>query len=101
MAIKTMRGKSIDLSQIKEKQGTKVAVGNLKMNGFGDVLNDTGHVVKSHTQVIAEYNQAPQKAVKNVSLHELAVGDNQIMTPQEAAKALPAKERKRRITDSD
>lgn len=101
MAIKTIRGRSIDLSQIKEKQGKKVAVGNLKMNGFGDLLGESGKVIKTHNQIVSEYNQAPAKAVKNISLHDLAVADNQILSPLDAAKSLPSKDRKRKILDAD
>lgn len=98
MKVKTLRGKVLDLTKIVEKQGKKIAAGNAKMNGHGDKLGYGGKVVKQRQEYVAEYNQAPPKTVKNVSLHDLS---NQVMTPQEALKSLPAKERRKRLSDAD
>jgi hypothetical protein len=100
MKIKTLRGRTIDMTNIMSKHGKKRAIGNAKLNAQGDKLDKNGVVLKTHQQMRAEYNQASPKAVKNVPLHELT---KEIFTPAEAVKAHNLKNSKtpRKMSDSE
>lgn len=93
MRITTMRGKSIDLSIYLAKHKNKPALGNGKMNARGDKIDHTGKVVKPREHVLAEYNQANPKAVKNISIKDMIM-DQVILSPEDAVQSVKTEHKK-------
>lgn len=79
--IRTMRGKSLDVTAIQAKNETKVAIGNANMNARGDILGPGGKVKRKREEVAHEYHQNNPKAVRRVSLKE--VTPDVFLTPAE------------------
>jgi len=58
---RTASGKSLDMGELALKNETVRAVGNLKVNARGDLLDDNGNVISSKTaQTAYEYNNQVQ-----------------------------------------
>lgn len=91
--IRTMRGKSLDVTAIMAKNETKVAIGNANMNARGDIVGPGGKVTRRREEVAHEYHQNNPKAVRRVSLKE--VTPDVFLTPAEViaqAKALASQQ---------
>jgi hypothetical protein len=59
---RTANGKMLDMRALSLKNETVRAVGNMKVNARGDMLNDDNQVIRSKTaQVQKQYNQQVQK----------------------------------------
>jgi hypothetical protein len=69
--IKTMKGKTLDLTPIVAKNQNTVAIGNANMNARGDVLGPGGVIVKRREEVAQDYHNANPKAVRRVSLKDV------------------------------
>lgn len=52
---RTMRGKLIDMDQLRAKNELTPAVGNMKVNGRGDEIGPGGKIIRTREQVLAEY----------------------------------------------
>jgi hypothetical protein len=90
--VKTMKGKSLDVTPILTKNETKIAIGNANMNARGDILGPGGKILKRREEVAQEYHNQNPKAVRRVSLKE--VTPDTFLTPAEVmaqAKALAQK----------
>jgi len=65
---RTASGKSLDMGELALRNETVRAVGNLKVNARGDLLDDNGNVISSkNAQTAHEYNnqvQTPQQGTK-------------------------------------
>ena len=60
---KTAQGKSIDMGALRLQNEKVRAVGNMKVNARGDVVDDRGSVVNSKTeQVNRQYNRTHKKS---------------------------------------
>jgi hypothetical protein len=56
-AYKTARGKIIDMDKVKLANETVTAVGNMKVNARGDIVDDMNRVISKKTdQVQKQYN---------------------------------------------
>jgi len=69
--IKTMKGKTLDLTPILAKNQNTVAIGNANMNARGDILGTGGVIVKRREEVAQGYHNANPKAVRRVSLKDV------------------------------
>lgn len=59
---RTANGKTLDMRALALKNEQTRAVGNMKVNARGDMINDENRVVKSKTaQVQKQYNQQIRK----------------------------------------
>jgi hypothetical protein len=59
---RTANGKTLDMRALALKNEQTRAVGNMKVNARGDMINDENRVVKSKTaQVQKQYNQQIKK----------------------------------------
>ena len=59
---RTANGKTLDMRALALKNEQTRAVGNMKVNARGDMVNDENRVVKSKTaQVQKQYNQQIRK----------------------------------------
>lgn len=98
MRIKSMRGHEVDFSVYIAQNESKVAIGNAKMNSRGDIVAPNGTVLASREATTMAYHNTNKRAVKNVSLKNLA--GEVLMTPAQAmAASRPAP--KRKISDTD
>ena len=52
---KTMRGKSIDMDLLQQRNELTPAVGNVKVNARGDELGRGGKIVRSREEVLKDY----------------------------------------------
>lgn len=52
---RTMRGKVINMDQLREKHGLTPAVGNMKVNARGDELGKGGKIIRTREEVMADY----------------------------------------------
>jgi hypothetical protein len=69
--VKTMKGKTLDLTPIMAKNANVVAIGNANMNARGDVLGPGGVIVKRREEVAQDYHNSNPKAVRRVSLKDV------------------------------
>jgi len=59
---RTANGKMLDMRALALKNETVRAVGNMKVNARGDMVNDDNRVIRTKTaQVQKQYNQQVQK----------------------------------------
>jgi hypothetical protein len=115
MKVRTMRGHTLDMSQLISKNEKAIALGNASMNARGDILGARGEIVKRREQVAQEYYASNPKAVKQVALRDIS--SEVFVSPAEAAakhlpkldaapeakqsEAAPTPPRKRKIEDRD
>ena len=60
---KTAQGRTVDIGAIMTQNERTRAVGNMKVNARGDVVDDRGGVVNSKTaQVNRQYNRTHKKS---------------------------------------
>ena len=58
---KTAQGKTVDMGALRLKNEQTVAVGNMKVNARGDLLDDEGRVISTKVeQVNNQYNKQIQ-----------------------------------------
>lgn len=114
MRIRSMRGVEIDMAAIIAQNESTVAVGNANMNARGDVVGKHGEVLKTRDEIAQEYHQTNPKAVKTVSLKDvagevvdatMAKGSDKLditfADPAAAVAEIETKAKKRRIEDTD
>ena len=65
---KTAGGKTIDMAALSEQHKGNVAIGNMKVNGNGDVIGANGKVVQSAQSRVQEYNRNVSSTRETVSL---------------------------------
>lgn len=62
---KTAQGKSIDMGSLALQNENVRAVGNMKVNARGDLLDDNNNVIRSKTQEMSQqYRQQTNKQGK-------------------------------------
>ena len=120
MVNRTINGKPIDWDKIYKKNSQSIAAGNAKMNARGDIIGDSGKVIKTVEEIEEEYNDTNPNAVKHVSIKQDAIKNKQksdkqlkeqpeeqnFVSPsealQQATNSTPKrKSSKRKIEDSD
>lgn len=85
MRVISQRGEVLDIAKFIAANPELVAVGNAKMNARGDKIGPGGKIVKRREDIAAEYHSRNPKAVKQVSLKDLA---NEVLQPQQAVEVL-------------
>jgi hypothetical protein len=78
----SMRGVEVDFARYIAQHENDIAIGNGKMNARGDVIGRGGVIVKRREAIAAQYNKANPKAVRTVSLKDIA--GEVLPTPAEA-----------------
>ena len=53
---RTMNGKEIDLDQLRIKNESTLAVGNVRMNARGDELGPNGKIIRKREESSTEYH---------------------------------------------
>lgn len=91
MKVQSMRGEMVDFTKYLAQNEDAIAVGNAKMNARGDIVGPGGKVIKKREEIAAEYHRSNPKAVKQVSIKDLA--KEILPTPTEAVKAIREKKK--------
>jgi len=60
----SLRGKDIDMEKLNLQNELLPAVGNMKVNAWGDELGPGGKVVKTREQILQDYYASNPRAVK-------------------------------------
>lgn len=102
MHVKSLRGVSVDMGLMLAKHEESVAIGNASMNARGDIINQSGQIVKKREQISKEYYSKNPKAVgraSNVSLKDIS---GEVLTPAAAVQqARDEIKKKRKISESE
>ncbi|RYD67981.1 MAG: hypothetical protein EOP83_01730 [Verrucomicrobiaceae bacterium] len=88
MKTRSMKGEVVDFAYHMEKNADQPALGNALMNARGDQLDGRGNVVKTRSEIAAEYHRNA-KSVKQVSV--TALDAEMFQTPAEALAGLQAR----------
>jgi len=105
MRVRTAKGEVIDMSALSSRNSNTVALGNAGMNARGDIVDRSGHIVKSREVAVQEYYNSNPKAVSNnVSLRDLS--DEVSLTPAEVIERVDGPKKKaavakRKLIDMD
>lgn len=109
-AVRSMRGKVIDMARLAAENSHQIALGNANMNARGDILGHSGTVIKSREQMTRDYHTTNPKAVRQVALRDInrevfespaEVVARAQQQAKEAQEAQDARKTKRKITDTD
>ena len=84
---KSIRGKQINMEEIRNIHGGQRAIGNSNLNARGDVINSKGEIIKSRSDIIKAYNNNNPDAVRHVSLKD-RINSIPVMQPEELTSAL-------------
>lgn len=77
---KTNRGQSIDMDALLNANKSLPAVGNMKVNANGDIIDGTGQIIKKKEDRVREYyRDNPKSSTSGVSLK----GEQQKLQPDE------------------
>lgn len=83
---KSARGQEIDMAALTAANGSQKALGNVRMNAQGDILDQQGNIIKRRTQIVQDYYKNNPNGVKKVSLKPM--GEEVFETPAEALARL-------------
>lgn len=105
MAHRSIKGRMINMDEIRNSNGSKKALGNGNMNARGDIIKPTGEIVKTREQIIKDYNSSNPNAVRHVSLKD-KINSIPVMKADEVVKALNDMKKKqetkpRKLIDKD
>ena len=81
---RTMQGRMVDIEQLRAANEATPAVGNMKVNARGDVLGQSGQIVKPKAEVIKKYYEQPKGMADDRPARN-------IPAPRPQAKALETK----------
>ena len=59
-----MQGREIDLDQLRARNETTLAVGNVRVNARGDEIGPGGQIIRKREEVMAEYHAVHPDAVQ-------------------------------------
>jgi len=87
---RTMQGRMVDIEKLRSTNESVRAVGNMNVNGRGDVVGLGGTIVKSKESVMREYYEAPKGRTSDVPTRKISraprqtapVTENKVITPQ-------------------
>lgn len=100
MKVTTVKGRQIDIDALRKEQGNRIAVGNARMNGHGEILGRGGEVVKTQDQLTKEYYDANPKAAKAAPVALRDISDEVVVTPKQAIQALEAQRDEEKVKAS-
>lgn len=95
---KSARGQEIDITALTAANGQQKALGNVRMNAQGDILDQQGNVIKRRTQIVQDYYKNNPNGVKKVSLKPM--GEEVFQTPAEALASLQGKKPNAQLTNN-
>jgi hypothetical protein len=99
---RTMQGRMVDIEKLRATNEEVRAVGNMSVNARGDVVGNSGKIIKTKEQLMKEYYEAPKgkaddtpaKRVRTEPTPQQEVVKTQVINPVEQtqqAKNTPSK----------
>ena len=82
---RTMQGKEIDMDQLRSKNETMPAVGNVRVNARGDELGPDGKIIKTREEILSEYYDTDPKLVSD---EEISLTKVKIESPRKKINKL-------------
>lgn len=77
-------GEAVNMAELVAKHGDTVAIGDVRMNARGDLLDVNNQVVVARKQIEQEYYTNNPKGVKQKQVSLKAIQEDQLYTPQQA-----------------
>ena len=96
---RTSRGISIDIEALRLANESTVALGNMKVNAKGDIIDKNGNVVTTSQERVREYNKENPKAIKRVSIKPPIEEDQQLEEPKPKQTRSKARSTKKTTTE--
>lgn len=94
---KTARGKEFNMAAFSQTNGSVTAVGNVRRNGAGDLLDEKNRVIATAKEIQTSYYNSSPSAVKSAGIKE----DNTMPTViQTEAPKTQSKSSKKAAADS-
>jgi len=100
-AVRSMRGKVVDMARLAAENSHQIALGNAGMNARGDLLGEGGAVIRSREQIARDYHTANPKAVRQVALRDINREVFEHPTEVVAKAQQEARKIKRKIADGE
>ena len=86
---RSMRGKTVDMDLLRQRNELTPAVGNVRVNARGDELGAGGQIVRKREQVLKEYYENSPRMTKETTKEEiLAPTTEEILAPSKAEQLL-------------
>lgn len=67
---KSIKGRTINMDEIRNFHGNQRAIGNANLNARGDLLDKNGKIIKFRHDMVQEYYNSNPNAVKHISLKD-------------------------------
>lgn len=68
---RSIRGKSVNMTEIRNVYAQTKSIGNANMNARGDYLDNSGNIIKYRHEIISEYHKNNNgNSVRHVSLKD-------------------------------
>lgn len=85
--VKSFRGKEFNMIELATKNSANMSIGNVRMNGRGDLIGADGKVVKTREEQIKEYMEkhSVQTGTASIKKSEPVVEQPEV-TPVKASK---------------
>jgi hypothetical protein len=88
MKVRSMKGEEVDMTRLMAENENVIALGNASMNARGDRIGARGQILQRREVVTQQYYAQNPKAVRQVSLRNIAVdAPTTFATPEEAVAA--------------
>lgn len=84
---RSVKGRQINMEELRNVHGTQRAIGNASLNARGDVLNEKGEIIRLRSDIVKDYNNSNPAAVKHVSLKD-RISSIPVMQPDELTDTL-------------
>ena len=66
--VRSMRGEIVDFNRMNTIESKVPALGNARMNAQGDILDEKGQVLRTQSQIEAEFRQRRQQAQQDATV---------------------------------
>ena len=65
---RTMQGRMVDIDKLRAANETVQAVGNMSVNARGDIVGQSGRIVKTKDSVMKDYYQTPKGVAQDTAI---------------------------------
>lgn len=81
---RSMRGKTIDMDMLRQRNELTPAVGNVRVNARGDELGPGGKILRKREQVLQDYYDKSPKMEDETKVIKEAVGSDAVGQPSKS-----------------
>jgi hypothetical protein len=93
-------GQPVDMERLRLENESTVAVGNVRMNARGDLLDQSNNILVKREQIEQEYNRQNPKGVKQKPISLKTISEDELLSPTEALEKYYDEERRRIEADN-